>query len=101
MSQPTKRRTDAEKQGLLNTIAGFVQEGLSIKAAAKRAGITDVTYYAWRSRLKKRGYGQCTPQPSINIDDYYQVKIENNQLRDIIVGLLLEKQVKGASSAAH
>lgn len=47
-----KRYTPEKKQELVVRIDQFRKEGLKVKVACQKAGISDVSYYLWQGQFK-------------------------------------------------
>ena len=49
-----KRRTDEEKAAIIAQVEEARKNGSTFRQAVKAAGITDHTYYNWKSKAKRR-----------------------------------------------
>ena len=87
--------TPAQRKAKLAKIEAAIKGGLTVADAAKKYGIHQVTYYAWR----KAGNGNGTPSRSFKTKPgqramartFSQLEAENARLRALLGEFLIEK----------
>ena len=80
-----KGMNDEKILGKIRAVEVEVSGGLSIKAACRKIGMSDSTYYKWRNR-----FGGVDRSGIKRIKD---LEKENDRLRKVVLDLQLEKQV--------
>ena len=60
-----------------------ISQGMSVSEAVRQIGISDATYYKWRSK-----YANMTTSDAKRLKD---LEIENNRLKKLVADLSLEK----------
>lgn len=82
---PKKTYTPEQIVTKLREIEALTNQGTSLPAACKQAGISDVSYYRWRKE-----YGGLKLEQAKRLKE---LERENAKLRHLVADLSLEKQV--------
>jgi transposase-like protein len=88
-----KRYTPAEKQKLVAQIDHYRKSGLQVKAACEKAGISDVSYYLWKSqfKLKDDTTSEVKPETDALVEERFPVKLKPaSKIREEDQTLVLE-----------
>ena len=80
-----KRHSDEDILKLLREIEPKLTEGNDVASACRSVGISDATYYNWRTRFGAMGRSQLSQMRSL--------EKENVRLKKIVAGLELDKLI--------
>ncbi len=88
-----KRHTPEQVINKLREAEGAIAEGSTVAEAARRIGVTDQTFYRWRSE-----YG------GLRIDQARRLKrleLENSRLKRAVADLTLDNQIQREASEGN
>ena len=97
--------TPAQRKAKLAKIEAAIKSGLTVADAAKKQGIHQVTYYAWRKAANGNGATDFKVKPGVRsrltrtnslaqMHGFDQLQAENARLRALLGELLIEKALQ-------
>ncbi len=88
-----KRYSDEDRLKLLREIELKLASGSDVSSACRAAGISEATYYAWRTKFGSMGRSQLAELKAL--------EKENQRLKKIVADLELDKLILKISSSGY